>query len=73
MSKPAGTEQSNNQGEGNREADREYREAATKHASSGKTESEGRSAEEALDGPEGDELKRAEEAGKSKAQGPASR
>jgi hypothetical protein len=74
MTKPAGSsEQSSLQGEGNREADREYREAATKHAASGKTEAEGRQAEAALEGAEADELKRAEQAGKEKAKGPASR
>jgi hypothetical protein len=65
--------QPQNQGEGNREADRQYRDAASKHAQSGKAESEARDAEEALDGEEGEELSQAEEAGKSRAKGPASR
>jgi hypothetical protein len=62
-----------NQGEGNRDADRQYRDAATRHAQSGKTEGEARQAEEALDGDEAKELAEAEKKGKSPAKGPASR
>jgi hypothetical protein len=61
------------QGEGNREADREYREAASKHAQSPGVEREAREAEEALDGEEGKELEDAAKSGKARAQGPASR
>ena len=53
------------QGEGNRDADREYREAAERHAKSGKSEAEGRAAEEALEGDEAKELADAEKAGKA--------
>jgi hypothetical protein len=73
MTKPTSpAESSELQGEGNREADREYREAATRHASAGKSEAEGRTAERALE-TDPDELKKAEQVGKSKAKGPASR
>jgi hypothetical protein len=48
-----------NQGEGNVEADRRYREQTTDFARSGKVEKAAREAEEALEGPEGDELERA--------------
>ena len=61
------------QGEGNRDADRQYRDAATRHAQTGKSESEARDAEEALEGDEEEELREAEKTGKSRAQGPASR
>jgi hypothetical protein len=61
------------QGEGNRDADRKYREGAQRHAESGQTEREGREAEEALEGKEAEELRQAEKAGKARAQGPASR
>jgi len=61
------------QGEGNRDADRKYREGATEHAQSGKAEREGRDAEKALEGEEAKELSEAEKSGKSRAQGPASR
>jgi hypothetical protein len=61
------------QGEGNREADREYRDGATRHAKEHDTEGEAREAEKALDGEEGKELTAAEKAGKARAQGPASR
>jgi hypothetical protein len=67
------TDKSAMQGEGNREADREYREGATRHAEGGKSESEGRKAEDALIGDEGEQLREAEKAGKSRAKGPASR
>lgn len=60
-----------NQGEGNRTADREYREAATRHAKQSDTQREARNAEEALE--EDDGLQQAGEAGKSRAKGPASR
>jgi hypothetical protein len=61
------------QGEGNRDADRKYREGAQHHAQSGQVEREAREAEDALEGDEAEELKQAEKAGKARAQGPASR
>jgi hypothetical protein len=54
-----------NQGEGNKTAARDYNEKASEHAKSGKVDEEGRKASEALD-REGDELRRAEEVGKSR-------
>jgi hypothetical protein len=62
-----------NQGEGNRDADREYREAAERHANSGKSEQEGRDAEAALEGDEGEALTEAEKAGKARAERPGTR
>jgi hypothetical protein len=57
------------EGEGNREADRKYRNAATNHAQSGRSEPAARAAEEALeDDDEAAELEEAEEEGKSRAQ-----
>jgi hypothetical protein len=73
MGKESNSAQNPNQGEGNRDADRESREAATRHAQSGKTESEAHEAEEALDGAEAKELAEAEKQGKARAKGPASR
>ena len=56
------------QGEGNRDADREYREAAERHAKSGKSEAEGRAAEEALEGDEAESARATlKEAGKARA------
>ena len=55
-----------NEGEGNKTADREYREGATHHAESGRSEQKAREAEEALEGDEADELQQAEETGKSR-------
>jgi len=49
------------QGEGNYEAARRYREEQEKFAKSGKVEEKAHEAEEALDGPEGEELERARE------------
>jgi len=54
-----------NQGEGNKTADREYRQGATQHAQSGRSEPKAREAAEALD-EESEELEEAERAGKSK-------
>jgi hypothetical protein len=54
-----------NQGEGNKSAARDYNKGASEHARSGKVEEEGKKAREALDS-EGDELRRAEEVGKSR-------
>ena len=56
------------QGEGNREADRKYRDAASEHARSGRSEPAAREAEEALeDEDEAGELDRAEAEGKARA------
>jgi hypothetical protein len=48
-----------NEGEGNRTADREYREAATRFADEGDVEGNAEEARDALEGPEGEELERA--------------
>jgi hypothetical protein len=53
------------QGEGNRTADREYREAATHHAESGKSVDAAKQAKQALDGKEGEDLSQAERDGKA--------
>jgi hypothetical protein len=55
-----------NEGEGNKTADREYRQGATHHAESGRSEEKAREAEAAIDGDESEELEEAEQAGKSK-------
>jgi hypothetical protein len=53
------------QGEGNYDAARRYDEEQEKFAKSGKVEQKAKEAEEALDGPEGEELERArQETGK---------
>jgi hypothetical protein len=64
MSKADGSE---HQGEGNRDAARHYNAASEKFARSGKVESAAKDAEKALEGPEKDELKRAEKEGRSHA------
>ena len=66
---PAGTPSSPNEGEGSRTAAHHYNEAQQAFAKSGKVEEKAREARDALDGPEGEQLKRAEEAGKSHAAG----
>lgn len=53
-----------NEGEGNKTAARRANEAMTEHAHSGRVEPAAQAAKEALDGPEGDELRAAEEQGK---------
>jgi hypothetical protein len=56
------------QGEGNYDAAREYDEAVTKHAKDQKkVEAEARDAEEALEGPEREQLEKAEAEGRSHA------
>ena len=49
------------QGEGNYEAARRYRKGQEKFARSGKVEQKAHEAEEALEGPQGEELERARE------------
>jgi hypothetical protein len=55
-----------NEGEGNKSADREYRQAATRHAASPKSEKMAREAEEAIEGEEGAELEEARQATKER-------
>jgi len=57
-------------GEGNYDAAREYDDAVTKHAKDeDKVKAEARDAKEALDGPEREELEKAEAEGRSHAKG----
>lgn len=56
-----------NEGEGNRTAARRYNEGASEHAKSGKVADEAKAARDAFEGAEGDELRRAEEAGRKRA------
>ena len=62
MKKDRTTQQ--NEGEGSRSAARHYNEATEKYVREGKVEKAAREAERAVDGPEGEELRRAEEEGK---------
>jgi hypothetical protein len=59
------SEPTKNEGEGNRSADRKYREDVRRHVESGAVEPAAEEAQEALQGPEAEELRRAEEAGKT--------
>ena len=54
-----------NEGEGNRTADRKYREHVREHVESGAPEAAAKDAERALEGAEGEELRDAEEQGKA--------
>lgn len=58
-----------NEGEGNKRAAREFNEAERRFVESGGVADKAREAERALDGPEREELKSAEEIGKSRAAG----
>lgn len=58
-----------NEGEGNKTAAKEYNDATTKFAQSGKVEGKAQEAAKARDGAERQELDRAEQAGKSHAKG----
>ncbi len=56
-----------NQGEGNKTAARNYDKATEAFVKSGKVEKAAQDAKKAVDGPEGDELRAAEEKGKAPA------
>jgi hypothetical protein len=56
-----------NQGEGNRGAAKAYNEDTKEFAQSGKVREQGEKARRDLEGPDGDELRRAEEEAKSHA------
>jgi hypothetical protein len=56
-----------NEGEGNKTAAREYNDAQQRFVSDGKVEAAARDAEQALEGPERQELLEAEAIGKSRA------
>jgi len=58
-----------NQGEGNREAAKAYNRGATGTAKSGTVQDKAKDAAKALDGSEGEALRRAEKEGKSHAHG----
>jgi hypothetical protein len=58
-----------NEGEGNQTAARQYNDAQKNFAKSGKVDTAAKDAAEALDGPQGRELRDAEELGKRHAHG----
>lgn len=58
-----------NEGEGNKTAARHYNEKTEKFAQSGKVDQKAREAAQAVDGDKRDDLKRAEQEGKSHAKG----
>ena len=58
------TNDQKNEGEGNRTADRKYREGVRRHVESGASEPAAEEAEHSLEGPEADELRKAESAAK---------
>jgi hypothetical protein len=59
MSESPTTDQKN-EGEGSRTADRKYREGVRRHVESGASEPAAEEAQQALEGPEADELREAE-------------
>jgi len=63
---PSGLE---NEGEGNKTAARRYDEETRKFVESGKVDPAASEAKKAIDGPEGEELRRAEKEAKSRAGG----
>ena len=56
-----------NEGEGNKTADRQYREATTAFVKSGQVTKQAEKAADALEGPEGKELRQAEDEGRKRA------
>jgi hypothetical protein len=65
MSESPRKDQVENEGEGNRTADRKYREGVRHHVETGAPEPAAEEAERALEGAEADELRRAEAAAKA--------
>ena len=62
MSESPRKDSSKNEGEGNRTADRKYREGVRRHVESGASEPAAEEAQHALEGAEAEELRKAEEA-----------
>ncbi|HEY5210748.1 MAG TPA: hypothetical protein VIJ42_15025 [Stellaceae bacterium] len=58
-----------NEGEGNKSADRRYRDGVARTVAGGHVEEEAKEAERAIDGKEGAALRQAEEAGKKRSHG----
>ena len=65
MAESPSKDQSKNEGEGNRTADRKYREGLEAHVKSGASKPAADEAEEALESSEGEELRRAEKVGRT--------
>jgi hypothetical protein len=65
MSESPTNEQSRNEGEGNRTADRKYREGVRRHVESGASGAAAEDAQDALESAEAEELRKAEEAAKA--------
>ena len=65
MSASPKNDQPKNEGEGNRSADRRYREGVRRHVDSGASDAAAEQAEHALEGAEADDLREAEEEGKA--------
>ena len=65
MSESRTNDTSKNEGEGNRTADRKYREGVRRHVESGASEPAAEEAQHALEGAEAVELRKAEEAAKA--------
>jgi hypothetical protein len=58
-------DQTRNEGEGNRTADRQYREGVRRHVESGASAGAAEKAQHALEGAEAEELRKAEESAKA--------
>ena len=65
MSESQTNHQTRNEGEGNRTADRQYREGVRRHVESGASETAAEEAQHALEGAEAEELRKAEESAKA--------
>jgi len=62
---PTNDQAKKNEGEGNRTADRKYREGVRRHVKTGAPKPAGEEAQHALEGAEAEELHKAEEAAKA--------
>jgi hypothetical protein len=65
MAESPSQDQPKNEGEGNRTADRQYREGVQAHVKSGASKPAAEEAEKALESSEGEELRKAENVGRT--------
>jgi len=73
VAQPRGGSLLENEGEGSKSAARRYADSTQEFIQSGKVDEAAHEASEALDGAEGEELRRAEQEGKSRAVGGATK
>lgn len=66
MSQSPTNDQTKNEGEGNRTADRQYREGVRRHVESGASDAAAEEAQRSIEGAEAEELRKAEESARAR-------